>query len=108
MQELTVTGHKTGASQGNKEQINAGRLGDAAGTNGSRRAASTVAGGRAAGQEPCGMRDFTDGANHIAEQFAHIPAHLMEAYGPGTATYLNIGLGNIKICQYFTVPLWEN
>ncbi len=82
----TVTDHKTGVSQGNKKRINAGRMGDAAGTNGSRRTASTVAGGRAAGREPYSMRDFTDGADHRAEQFAHIPAHLMEAYGPGTAT----------------------
>jgi hypothetical protein len=61
-------------------------MGEAAGTSGSRRTASTVAGGRAAGREQYSRRDFADGADHRAEQFAHIPAHLMEAYGPGTDT----------------------
>jgi hypothetical protein len=61
-------------------------MGEGAGTSGARRTASTVAGGRAAGRELYSMRDFADGADHRAEQFAHIPAHLMEAYGPGTVT----------------------
>jgi hypothetical protein len=57
-----------------------------AGTSGVRRAASTTAGGRAAGRELYSLGNCAEGAEHQVEQFAHIPAHLMEAYGPGTNT----------------------
>jgi hypothetical protein len=57
-----------------------------AGSSGVRRPASTITGGRTAGRELYSLRDFAEGADHQTEQFAHIPAHLMEAYGPGTDT----------------------
>jgi hypothetical protein len=65
-------------------------MGETAGTSGSRRAASAVASGRAPERELYSTRDISETADRRAEQFAHIPAHLMEAYGPGTHAVSNL------------------